>query len=44
MKHFNQDGIRKRNEKIHFLIEELNSTLDLYYETVKDNKLCKNDQ
>ena len=36
MKHINQDNLTKQNERILYLIAELNSTLDLYYENVSE--------
>ena len=44
MKHFNQDSINKQNERINCLLAELNSTLDLYYESVVDNDVVSNEQ
>mgnify|MGYP004278355051 CR=1 FL=1 len=39
MNQFKQDTVNKRNEKIQLLLAELNSTLDLYYETVIESEL-----
>jgi len=37
MKNINQDNLNKNNERVIHLLEELNSTLDLYYEKVNKN-------
>ena len=44
MKHIDQDNIKNRNEKILILLDELNSTLDLYYETGHKNDFIINEK
>ena len=43
MKYYDQDNISKMNERILYLLAQLNSTLDLYYETVTENEGSKNE-
>ena len=40
MKHIDLDKPNQNNERIQFLLAELNSTLDLYDENVVDNDTC----
>jgi len=44
MKNLNQDNINQSNDRILSLVAELNSTLDLYYESDIENEVGKNDQ
>ena len=44
MKLIDQDYIMKRNSKIDSLLAELNSTLDLYYESVNENDTVSYDR
>ena len=44
MKHINQDNLTKQNERILYLIAELNSTLDLYYENVSETESLNTEQ
>ena len=40
----NQEDLNQQNERIVYLLAELNSTLDLYYEKSIDIELGSNDQ
>ena len=44
MKNIDKDNINQRNDKILNLIAELNSTLDLYYDTTIENEVLSNEQ
>ena len=44
MKHFNQENQKQQSERINYLVAELNSTLDLYYEKSIDTDIDSNDQ
>ena len=43
MKRFNQENINQQSEQITYLLTELNSTLDLYYEKSIDTDIDSND-
>ena len=38
MKHITQDNLTKQHERILCLLAELNSTLDLYYESISETE------
>ena len=38
MKYLEKEKLNKPNERIQFLLAELHSTLDLYYETINENE------
>ena len=44
MKHINQENLTKQNKRILFLLTELNSTLDLYYENVSETEFLTKEQ
>ena len=44
MKLINQEDLNQQNERITYLLAELNSTLDLYYENPIDTETVSNDQ
>ena len=44
MKLLNQEDLNQQNERIKYLLAELNSTLDLYYEKSIDTEFVSNDQ
>jgi len=43
MKLINQEDLNQQNERITYLLAELNSTLDLYYENSLDSESGSND-
>ncbi len=43
MKSFNQENLNQQSEQITYLLTELNSTLDLYYEKSIDTNFDSND-
>ena len=43
MKLINQEDLNQKDERITFLLAELNSTLDLYYEKSIDAEPCSKD-
>ena len=43
MKLINQEDLNQQNERITYLLAELNSTLDLYYEKSIDAESASND-
>ena len=43
MKQINQEDLNQQNERITYLLAELNSTLDLYYEKSIDTEFVSND-
>ena len=43
MKLINQEDLNQHNERITYLLAELNSNLDLYYEKSIDTELDSND-
>ena len=44
MKRFNQENLNQQSERITYLLTELNSTLELYYEKSIDTDIDSNDQ
>ena len=44
MKLINQEDLIQQNDRITYLLAELNSTLDLYYEKSIDTQLGNNDE
>ena len=43
MKLFNQENLNQQSEQITYLLNDLNSTLDLYYEKSIDTDIDSND-
>ena len=44
MKLIDQENTEIQNDKILYLLAELNTTLDLYYETISDQEVVSPDQ
>ncbi len=44
MKLINQEDLNQQNERVRYLLAELNSTLDLYYEKSIETQLDNNDE